>query len=377
MLLVNRGNLFVQHADWEKASADFQAATRLDAQRIESFVGLAMVYQRQQKPDEAIEQFSRAIALQPGSAALYRARAEVELARKDPTGDQRARALADLDQAIRLESPANPVLALDHTRRAKLLHDAHGLPDALSACEAALKVDRDHKEAHLVRIQVLMDLKRYDEVTRSCDALLAKDKTSAALYELRGLARASLKDFTGAIEDDTQAIALEPGRALLFLRRGGALPGLRCAQAGYARFRRGLPARPVEQRCSRPAGQPRWRAWVSTVRPWRTRRGRFGWAHRRRLRLYGAARIYARAAAVVAASGPHQGSRVFEPGRAVSGPRRGAAPRSHQEAPAGERAAFWRDVVQGDPDPAMNALRRPYALGATRLAGERQPRRPQ
>ncbi len=114
VLLVNRGSLFVQHEDWEKASADYQAATSLDARRPEAFVGLAKACQGQHKPEEAIEQFGRAIALAPGSAALYRARAEVELARTSLTDDQRSRALADLDQAIRLESSTNPVLARDH-----------------------------------------------------------------------------------------------------------------------------------------------------------------------------------------------------------------------------------------------------------------------
>ena len=45
------------------------------------------------------------------AAPLYRGRADVDLARKDPTPAQRAQALGDLDQAIRLEKPDNPVLA--------------------------------------------------------------------------------------------------------------------------------------------------------------------------------------------------------------------------------------------------------------------------
>lgn len=220
VLLVNRGNLFVQHTDWEKASADFQAAIGLDASRSQAFEGLAAVYRRQHKPDEAIEQLSRAIALEPGKAALYRARADAVLDRKVATALQRAKALSDLDHAIRLENPANSVLARDHTLRAKLLYDEHRLSEALSASEAALKVDRVYPDANMLRIQVLLDLKRYDEVIQSCDALLAAEKKSAAVYELRGLARAGLGNIAGGVEDHTQAIALEPGRAGLYLERG-------------------------------------------------------------------------------------------------------------------------------------------------------------
>ncbi len=357
VLLVNRGNLFVQHAEWEKAFADFHAAAGLDSQRTDAFVGLGMVYKRQHRLNEASEQFTRAIALQPETAALYRARAEVELARDDPTPAQSATGLSDLDQAIRLESPANLVLALDHTRRAKLLHDAHRLPEALSACEAALKVDRDRNDAHLLRIQVLLDLKRYDEVTRSCDALLAKDKPSAAIYELRGLARSDLKDFAGAIEDHTQAIALEPGRALLFLRRGDLYLVSDAPKLAKHDFDEAIRLDPSNSDAvsGRAAvlvrlGQHR-EAVEDTERALRL-------SVPTGLRLFSAARIYARAAAVVAASvrsRPRESVNMVEQYQ-----ERGTSllREAVNKAPANERAAFWRDVVQSDPDPAMNALRR-------------------
>jgi hypothetical protein len=40
-----------------------------------------------------------------------------------------------------------------------------------------------------------------------------------------------------------------------------------------------------------------------------------------------------------------------------------------QTLPDADRAAFWRDVVQTDPDPAMNALRR--RIRSVELVGER------
>ncbi len=333
VLLVNRGTLFVQREAWEKASADFQAAARLDPRRHEAFAGLATVYLRQQKPDLAIEQFTRAIALQSGSAPLYRARAEVELARNDPTGDQRARALLDLDQAIRFESPSNPVLALDHARRAKLLHDAHRLPEALAACEAAIKVERDRKEAHQLRIQVLLDLKRYDDVIRSCDSLLARDKTSAWPYELRGLARSSKKDFPGAIEDDTQAIALEPGRARHFLRRGNLYlisDAPKLAKHDFDEAIR-LEASNSDALSGRAAALVRLGQHQEAVAD-----------AEKALRLG----HYRQSSGCIAPPGSTRGGRrgsrpeprpgpgVRESGQQVSGPRRHAAPRSHQEAPA-------------------------------------------
>src|SRR5207253_1342168 len=104
-------------------------------------------YRKQGKPDEAAHQFGRAIERRRDWAPLYRGRADVHLARGAPTPAQRAQALGDLDQAIRLEQPDNPVLARDHTNRGRLLALDHRETGALAAWDAALKVDRDDPDA--------------------------------------------------------------------------------------------------------------------------------------------------------------------------------------------------------------------------------------
>src|SRR5262249_44666664 len=172
------------------------------------------------KPDEAVAQFTRAIAAQPDMAALYRGRADVELKRQDPTPDQRARALDDLDRAVRLEAPGNLVVARDQGNRALLFFRARDDEQALAACDAALAVDPDHPGARLLKVRALLRLRRYGEAVRACDALLARGKPSAEVYELRRHANEARNDFPGAIEDLTEALALKPGQPALLARRG-------------------------------------------------------------------------------------------------------------------------------------------------------------
>ena len=69
--------------------------------------------------------------------ALYRARADVNLARQELTAAERAQALGDLDHAIRLEKPDNPLLARDHTNQGRLLALEHRNAEALAAWDAA------------------------------------------------------------------------------------------------------------------------------------------------------------------------------------------------------------------------------------------------
>ena len=107
-VLLNRGLLWIERREWDRAEADLRAAMRLDDRQWQPFETLASSTGRNQ-PDQAIAQFTRAIALRPDWAPLYRARAAVNLDRKDQAPAHRAGALADLDQAIRLE-PAGSAL---------------------------------------------------------------------------------------------------------------------------------------------------------------------------------------------------------------------------------------------------------------------------
>jgi serine/threonine protein kinase/Tfp pilus assembly protein PilF len=219
-LLVNRALLWLERSQWDKAEADLRAAIQLDDRRWLAFENLGHVYLRQDLPDQAIEQFTRAISLRPGTASLYRLRAQANLDRKALTPAHRARAAVDLEQAIRLEPPGSPILARDHAQRARLLHREGRDEQALAACDAALKINRDYLDALRLRLELHRSLKHDHDVIRSCNDVLARDKPSAMLYEFRGLAKESLRDYSGAIEDLTLAIALRPGDAPLLAHRG-------------------------------------------------------------------------------------------------------------------------------------------------------------
>jgi tetratricopeptide (TPR) repeat protein len=180
------------------------------------------VYQKQDKPAEAIEQFTRAIAVKPEWAPLYRGRAEVLQGRGDSTRAQREAARSDLEMAILHEQDDNPVLAQDHTNRGKLLYRDERLEDALEESRLALRVVPDHVDAHVLKIQILLKLRRYDEVIHSCDVALATGKKSSLLHELRGLAHAAHNNYPEAIRDYGRALEIRPDDGRLLIHRGWA-----------------------------------------------------------------------------------------------------------------------------------------------------------
>ena len=82
VLLVNRGLIRFQRGRLDEAAADYQEAIRSKKDPFLAHAELAHVYQKRDKPAEAVEQLTRAIALKPDWSPLYRGRAEV-LARGD------------------------------------------------------------------------------------------------------------------------------------------------------------------------------------------------------------------------------------------------------------------------------------------------------
>ena len=371
-LLVNRGLLWLERREWSKAIVDLDRAIVLKPAQWQAHEMLAQVYDRQGKPDLAIEQFTQAIAVQPVMAALYRARAAVELGRREQTAGGRERALRDLEMAIRLEPPGSGFLSGDQTNRARLLHRELRENEALSAAEAALAADPEFLDAHRLRIDVLRKLNRHSEAIRSCDVLLARGKPSAELYELRALAKQDVKDYDGAIEDNTLAHAMKPRSAVILTRRGRLflLSGV-SKVCGFADFEEAInldPSSPASALAY--VGRGMARASLGLFREAvvdAARAVRLGKPSDET--LYSAARIHGQAAAAAA-------SEVKKTGQAAAA----LASRYQDQAlellrqtivalPAAERKSFLRDVVQTDP--ALAAIR--HRLRNLDLAGPALP----
>jgi tetratricopeptide (TPR) repeat protein len=354
-VLVNRGLARFQRGRLEASVADFQEAIRLDPRHSFAFDDLALVLLAQRKWDEAVEQFTRAIALKPEWVRLYRDRALVQETRNDQTPAHRAAALADLDQAIRLEKPGDPLQAADHARRGELLRRDRQFAEALAACDAALKIAPDLDTAHRLRVWLLLDLQRPDEVIASCDGALAKGKPWPDLYEVRGMARAQRRDYLGAIDDYSAALLLRPGRPRVLTSRGKAYlvteslrPALRDFDealrldptSGEAQSGRGLALALLgDHRGATAAADQSLRDDPVPAE-----------------RYYHAARIYAQAAVAAAnevtRNGPAAVALVDRyQVRAVA-----LVKRALEATPPGRRAAFWQDLVAADP--ALRTLQR-------------------
>jgi tetratricopeptide (TPR) repeat protein len=165
---------------------------------------------------------------------LYQERARLNLTRKRP-----GKALADLDEAVWVEAAAAPSVSISssdldeavrmevaspqsHTLaetqilRARILNEQQQYADAVHACDQALRASPTHAEALLHRAEALLKDEKYPEARDSYDRYLkaapppVNPDVLAHVYLRRGLTRAQLNDNTGAIDDYTHSLGLQP-----------------------------------------------------------------------------------------------------------------------------------------------------------------------
>jgi tetratricopeptide (TPR) repeat protein len=227
-ILVNRGALAVRQRKFAEAIADFQAAIGLQPDRYQAYLNLAHAYQRQQKLDLAVAQLNQAVdrarpllranQLEPSALAfLYHHRAWLHWQRRDLDA-----ALADFGRAVCVPAAAAqyPLRAQDHACCGRIRAQQQRHHDAVRAYDTALRIDPTYAEAYRWRAEALVALGRWKEARAAFDQALARGlKPQADFYLARGLTRAHLKDYPGALDDYTLALTLKPEPAV-YVRRG-------------------------------------------------------------------------------------------------------------------------------------------------------------
>ncbi len=210
---VNRGLTRVRLGKAAEAAADLRQAVALLPDQYQGHALLAWSHQVRQEFPEALAELNEAIRLEPALPLLFRNRAELKRERHDLAG-----AIADFEQAARLEPPDSPNRADDHAARAALLVRSRAFGAAIEACDAAIEARPDHPSAHLLRARALLGLGRFEDAARSCDRDLERTSPTLDAFQTRGIVRARLGDYPGAVDDYSRAITRDSSREIFILR---------------------------------------------------------------------------------------------------------------------------------------------------------------
>jgi eukaryotic-like serine/threonine-protein kinase len=206
----------------------------------------------------------------------------------------------------------------------------------------------------LGRVKALLELKRFDEVVAACDDALRRRKPSAELSEFRGLARSSRREYSGAIQDFTQSLALEPGRPVPLIQRGWAYLASDAPKLALADFDEAIRVAPDQPDAYNGRGFARALQGLHQAAVLDAEESlRHGPDDPRT--PYNAARVYAKAADTVASAAPRRNLGQLQVANGYLDRAQALIRMALERLPAEKRGAFWDDVIQADP--ALAAIR--------------------
>jgi eukaryotic-like serine/threonine-protein kinase len=341
VMLVNRGVMRIRRGKDGEAADDLARAIALKPDQFEAYINLALAFQNLGQWENALTALGRAIEGHPRQAVLYRARSQVYRHQARPDD-----AIDDLRRAIALLSPDDPAASNDYLELGLIMQQAGRYEEALAACDRSLRLKPDRPDVHRVRGVVLMMLKRYDEAARSIDVCLARGSPSPALYEARGMALASHGSYDRAIADYTMALNVGRGTSSLYANRGwvyllgGApAPSLRDFDEAIR-----LDSSNAHALGGRALANVQLRKTSEAVAD-ALASARLSPADARQ--VYNAARVHCQAAACLEA-GSERGVGAWETAGRYRTEAIGLLTRAMELCPAADRGRFWNEVVPKD-----------------------------
>ena len=166
---------------------------------------LALVYQQQQRPDEADAMLGEAIRCARQREPLVRAQLHGQRARLYRTQNKLDKALDDLDSALGASACAE-----DHAERGRILLARRQYEDALAAFAEATRLRPSEPEVYRWKAEALLSLRRDRDAALALGAYLEKGgRPTAEVYRTRGQIRSRLGQFSSALNDFSEALGLQ------------------------------------------------------------------------------------------------------------------------------------------------------------------------
>lgn len=193
------------------AVEDFDKALALYPQFVYALNDRAVARMALGQVDAALADLNEAVRLDPRNGLALGNRALARAAKKDVTG-----AIEDETAAIALYPFPSPILLNRGVHRL-----AAGDPDgAMADAEEALRRDPAAARAHTLRGGAFSARKQWTEAIAAYEQALAMDPKQAEAMAGRGVARLTIGERAGARRDFDEALQLQPALAIAWFNRG-------------------------------------------------------------------------------------------------------------------------------------------------------------
>jgi tetratricopeptide (TPR) repeat protein len=206
----DRGRVYAEQKDYDKALADFTAAIRLDPGYAAAYWNRGASYVNIKKYDKALADCDRAIELEPHLAGAFNSRGVARAERREYD-----KALADYNEAIRLD----PRYTSAYSNRGNIYVRNKEYDKARADYEAALKLNPRYALAFIGRANLYRALKDLDKALTDYDEAIRLDPRAPIGFNNRGNVFLDREQYDKALADYNEAIRLDPHYALAYTNR--------------------------------------------------------------------------------------------------------------------------------------------------------------
>ncbi|CAD8105549.1 unnamed protein product [Paramecium primaurelia] len=208
----NIGLIYYILLQYDRAVEEYSKAISIDPQDFISYYNRAIAYHYLKNYDEAIKGFSYVIQINPNYAMAYFNRGNTYL-ELDLIDD----AIEDFNTAIKMD----PQITLPKNLE-KIAQTNNIYSEALGYFQKAIEQNPQHAKAYNNKGFVQQHLKKYDDAIKDFSDAIKIDPKLATAYNNRGNVYYHLKKYPEAIQDYSSAIKIDPKYVKAYNNRGNA-----------------------------------------------------------------------------------------------------------------------------------------------------------
>ncbi|AEM20745.1 TPR domain-containing protein [Brachyspira intermedia PWS/A] len=207
------GSFFVGVIRYEEAIEDFNRAIKLDPNNSDAYLNRGISKSDLGNDKEAIEDFNRAIELEPDNSDAYLNRG---ISKSDLGNDKEA--IEDYNKSIEL----NPYNEEGYIYRGLSKSNLKRYREAIKDYNKAIELVPNDSEVYLNRGASKGYLKEYESSINDFNKAIELNPNDEHIYFNRGISKFDLKRYREAIEDYNKAIKLNPNYIDAYINRGAS-----------------------------------------------------------------------------------------------------------------------------------------------------------
>jgi tetratricopeptide (TPR) repeat protein len=209
-LYAERGRLFYDREEFEKAYEDHNHALDLNPRNSSALNGRGLYFQKKDKLEQAINDYSKSIEIDPNYRAPYINRGNVfrDLG-------QYEKAISDYTKSISLEASA-----LAYTNRANTYVLIGSNEQAARDFNNAIRIDPNYAYAYTRRADFYRGLGKYDQAIADYTRAIQLNPANAFNFNGRGLTFFYREEYSRALLDFNKASEISPDLQYPYLNRG-------------------------------------------------------------------------------------------------------------------------------------------------------------